>query len=581
MSVSSNIFWFQSCLKVLRFLQSDGRIWEHGGGEEHERRRNRIGGLRFYGISAFRTVAVHSLGRSSLPSLILSSASAAGVQLCSILHCARIGTWMRQLPARRGGIRKQGSSTTQKSAAVKHVLCLSNGHGEDSIAVSVLAQLMALADENGEEIVVEALPLVGLGSAYSHAGIPVLGPCKNMPSGGFLYMDILNLVGDIRAGLVFLTLGQWRTILRWMDENPDAFIVAVGDVFPLTLAWLASLHARRKRKKRNSFGYAFVGTAKSEFYIDGEDALSSKQVKRFHVASVFFRGGVYLPWERFMMADNYCRLIAPRDGLTSEMLTKHLPSTAQSKVRNLGNPMMCALRPDGTLEFLKHYAPGRFIALLPGSRAPEVYSNWRILLEASECVTSSLSPNKVVFLTPVVPSLQPGHFYDQLLDAGWQPQRLDGEPLVSRDYSQVEECERKQMESWPAHSGTSILRFAKSNAILLLLRGGFSDAGHWAEAGIAMAGTGTEQLVGLGKPVFTIPGRGPQFTYAFAEAQARLLGKSIFLSSDCESLAVKVREVLSNKEFLAEIAENGLKRMGTAGGARRIAEHVLISFPQN
>lgn len=85
---------------------------------------------------------------------------------------------------------------------------------------------------------------------------------------------------------IVLCCVQWRTILHWMDENPDAFIVAVGDVFPLTLAWLASLHARRKRKKRNSFGYAFVGTAKSEFYIEGVDALSSKHVKRFHGAAL-------------------------------------------------------------------------------------------------------------------------------------------------------------------------------------------------------------------------------------------------------------------------------------------------------
>ena len=33
--------------------------------------------------------------------------------------------------------------------------------------------------------------------------------------------------------------------------------------------------------------------------------------------------------------------------------------------------------------------------------------------------------------------------------------------------------------------------------------------------------------VGLGMPVFTIAGEGPQFSYAFAEAQQRLLGKSV------------------------------------------------------
>lgn len=49
--------------------------------------------------------------------------------------------------------------------------------------------------------------------------------------------------------------------------------------------------------------------------------------------------------------------------------------SALSQVKNLGNPMMCELRPRGTLEFLTNHAPGRFIALLPGSRAPEVAEN--------------------------------------------------------------------------------------------------------------------------------------------------------------------------------------------------------------
>jgi uncharacterized protein (TIGR03492 family) len=72
-----------------------------------------------------------------------------------------------------------------------------------------------------------------------------------------------------------------------------------------------------------------------------------------------------------------------------------------------------------------------------------------------------------------------------------------------------------------------VLGFKKSNAVVLLTRGGFSDVAHQAVAGIAMAGTATEQLVGLGKPVFTLPGSGSQFTAAFAEAQSRLLGQSV------------------------------------------------------
>ena len=35
----------------------------------------------------------------------------------------------------------------------------------------------------------------------------------------------------------------------------------------------------------------------------------------------------------------------------------------------------------------------------------------------------------------------------------------------------------------------------------------------------SMAGTATEQAIGLGKPVIQIEGKGPQFTKTFAEAK--------------------------------------------------------------
>ena len=47
----------------------------------------------------------------------------------------------------------------------------------------------------------------------------------------------------------------------------------------------------------------------------------------------------------------------------------------------------------------------------------------------------------------------------------------------------------------------------------------------WAEAGVATAGTATEQLVGLGIPALSLPGAGPQFQWPFARRQSRLLGE--------------------------------------------------------
>lgn len=43
-----------------------------------------------------------------------------------------------------------------------------------------------------------------------------------------------------------------------------------------------------------------------------------------------------------------------------------------SQVQSLGNPMMDDLKPTGGLSFLVNYEPAKFVAVLPGSRAPEV-----------------------------------------------------------------------------------------------------------------------------------------------------------------------------------------------------------------
>ncbi|KAL3691949.1 hypothetical protein R1sor_005600 [Riccia sorocarpa] len=459
------------------------------------------------------------------------------------------------------------------SPEVKHILCLSNGHGEDTIAVSVLKELKVIVGERGQKIDIMALPLVGVGSAYHQNGIQTLGPSKVMPSGGFIYMDILQLLGDMRAGLVSLTIEQWQAIVRWLDTTPDTFIVAVGDIFPLTLAWLASIHEKKKRKR--VLEYVFIGTAKSEFHIQNDTGSKFLTSKRFHVESLL--GGVYLPWERAVMADSNCRLVAPRDGLTAEVLRERLPSHAGAKVQDLGNPMMDGLDPSGSLDFLKKFEYGHCIAILPGSRPPEVYVNWRLLLEAAKEVSAKLQPKVVVYITPIVPSLEPGPFYDSLVVAGWEPYWSVSNHLHSCHAANAISKEEHQTRSklWPANNGLCVLQFQKDDAVMLLLRGGFSDACFFAQTAISMAGTGTEQLVGLGKPVFTLPGNGPQFTYAFAEAQSRLLGKSIFLCSNPKSLGVQLQKVLADQDSLHLFLENGLERMGSPGSSRRIANEIL------
>lgn len=72
----------------------------------------------------------------------------------------------------------------------------------------ITAMLQALGEESEMDLKIEALPLVGEGHTYRRRGIATLGPAKNMPSGGFIYMDLSQLIGDVRAGLLSLVLEQ-------------------------------------------------------------------------------------------------------------------------------------------------------------------------------------------------------------------------------------------------------------------------------------------------------------------------------------------------------------------------------------
>jgi uncharacterized protein (TIGR03492 family) len=87
-----------------------------------------------------------------------------------------------------------------------------------------------------------------------------------------------------------------------------------------------------------------------------------------------------------------------------------------------------------------------------------------------------------------------------------------------------------------------------------------------------MAGTATEQFIGLGKPAIAIPGNGPQYNAGFAEAQSRLLGPSLTLVKQPSQVLPAIQSLLKNPDLLHEIAKNGTQRMGSAGAARRIAE---------
>ena len=88
---------------------------------------------------------------------------------------------------------------------------------------------------------------------------------------------------------------------------------------------------------------------------------------------------------------------------------------------------------------------------------------------------------------------------------------------------------------------------------------------------VGLAGTANEQAAGLGKPVVTFPGRGPQFTAEFARMQKRLLGEAVALTEREPALvATELYSVLTDDKRRAAVVRAGRERMGTPGGAERL-----------
>ena len=420
------------------------------------------------------------------------------------------------------------------------LLVVSNGHGEDVIAVRIIEQLKLAIND----LEIFALPLVGEGHSYQRKQISIIGEVKQMPSGGFVYMSKDNLLSDLKGGLIQLTLEQLKVIRQWgKNQNP---ILAVGDIVPL-------LFARISCSK-----YAFVGTAKSEYYLRDRKgnwlANTSWLEKQF--------GSVYFPWEVWLMRS--ATGVYLRDRLTTQYLVEK-----GIKAHDLGNPMMDGFKDlsgvvstDST-SGLTSESGSLKIALLPGSRSPEAFRNWQqILLVVSELIRQ-LTDINLVFSAAISPGLELDSFQRGLLFNNWRP-GFERSSFGQSGFSWTEKTERGLWD--------------QENAHLWLSQNAYQEFLEETDLAIAMAGTATEQFVGLGKPVLTMAGEGPQCTFAFMEAQSRLLGCSIFFCENSAEIVSTIQRLLTSPQLVEAIAENGRARMGSPGSAKRIAAHLKSSL---
>ena len=441
-------------------------------------------------------------------------------------------------------------SHPKPQASNLRLLCLSNGHGEDIIAVRILQELQ----QHSTSFNIAALPLVGEGRAYTQVGIPLIGSVKTMPSGGFIYMDGRQLMRDLKGGLLQLTLAQLGAIRSFSHNQPDrdrqaSAILAVGDIVPLLFAWLSGAN------------YAFVGTAKSEYYVRDENG--NLQGRSPFTRLENWSGSVYHPWERWLMSHSRCQAVFPRDSFTTQTLQKSSISAF-----DLGNPMMDNLEPVTPLDISDlQKRRSLTILLLPGSRPPEAYNNWEQIIAAAEGLSAAFGDRNLIFLAAIAPSLNLKPLCQVLVNAGF----VGEGSLEISGVEQIIHLNPPLQES----KFQKELTFKQKNASVILTQHAYNECLHIAEMAIAMAGTATEQFVGLGKPAITFPGNGPQFTYTFAEAQSRHLGASIILVENPQQVADAMHSLLNDRERLKLIAENGLRRMGKPGAAKRIAQCLI------
>lgn len=396
-------------------------------------------------------------------------------------------------------------------------MIISNGHGEDTIAVKIIEELRLIEPSR----VIIALPMVGKGFAFTQAQIPLSAPHRAMPSGGFIKQGWWQ---DVQAGLMDLTMKQYGEVRRWAKAGGK--ILAVGDILPLFLAWVTGAE------------YAFVGTAKSEYYLRDEQGWleSTSALQRFW-------GSDYYPWERLLMGDGRCQGVFVRDQITADTLTKY------DICAMVANPMMDGIAdhvlPPFTDEFPHHLK----ILLLPGSRMPEALSNWQKILQAVDYLIQE-NTQSYVFISALAPSL-PVTEFSQILTSPWQPSTVN---LPLRDQG--------------------LQSYRNGNHHLILSQNAYGDCLHYSKISIAMAGTATEQFVGLGRRALGIIGTGPQYNRQFAENQTKLLGKSVQLLEDPKDITTKLQQIIQNFHQTQEIADDGRQRMGKSGASLKIAHHL-------
>ncbi len=363
--------------------------------------------------------------------------------------------------------------------------------------------------EEDPKLEIKALPLVGEGTVYEGVNIEILGPRKMLPSGGFAGFHPWSLLKDLAAGGLKVLLQQMDALRR--ERSWADLVVSVGDVF------LVILSAALIKKP-----IVFLATAKSDH------ARGMKDHYRI---------------EKYIMG-RLCRLVFARDERTAASLKKWgMPSLY------VGNVMMDCLEVTG-----KDFGVGSrkyVVGILPGSKG-EAYDNLKIILEAVKVIeTKEPYRDRVNYLLALAPSLSLKKLIPLISPYGWQV---------------------KDTPAFQKKRGLIAYLTSAQGISIKIIQGRFGDVLNLSQVVIGLSGMGNEQAVGMGRPVVSFPGRGPQITWHFLKAQKQLLGGAVsMVKPEGKAVAEEVCSLLDDPKRRERCARMGTERMGGPGAAGRIA----------
>jgi uncharacterized protein (TIGR03492 family) len=227
-------------------------------------------------------------------------------------------------------------------------------------------------------------------------------------------------------------------------------------------------------------------------------------------------------------------LVFTRDEMTAAALRRH---GVRAEYR--GFTLMDTLHPTGETFGIDLARP--VLTLLPGSK-PAAFDNLILLLRAAAGAASGAAERPAV-LVAWAPNLPRDRLRAAVEAAGGRWADAD-----RFDYRGFEVCVTDDH---------------------------FSDALTRATVVLGMAGAAHEQAAGLGKPVVTFPGHGPQVTARFLREQQRLLGEALVLAATPEEGAAAASSLLREPAERERRGRVGRERQGGPGGSSAIAQYLV------